>query len=276
MDNISNELDNSQKRIYTIAQVSDITDVTPHLRRITFKGDQFKDAIGCSSGMHLKIFLPLLGQTKAELPKMINGRPSWENPATKPIVRTYTIRLIDQLKGELSIEFFLHGDEGCASTWASNVKIGDELGIGIKPGKPLPQVDWYLFAGDETAIPAIAAMLESLPESARGMALLEVGSAVDTFEIKTDSSVIIRWFGRNGEPAAESGLLLSAIKDVSFPDPDFGSRLVWIAGEYTPVQAIRAYVTQKMGLNRDELRAVVYWKAGLAEDEFQHISKPHK
>jgi NADPH-dependent ferric siderophore reductase len=52
--------------------------------------------------------------------------------------------------------------------------------------------DWNLFADDETATPAIAAMLEALPAETSGIALLEVDSPSDIFKINTKSSVEVR------------------------------------------------------------------------------------
>ena len=40
--------------------------------------------------------------------------------------------------------------------------------------RPDPKADFHLLAGDETAVPAIAAALESLPENAMGAVFLEV------------------------------------------------------------------------------------------------------
>ncbi|WP_158001988.1 siderophore-interacting protein [Pseudorhizobium pelagicum] len=43
------------------------------------------------------------------------------------------------------------------------------------------EADWYLFAGDETALPAIARMLEQLPRTASAVVIVEV---TDELEIQ--------------------------------------------------------------------------------------------
>ena len=44
---------------------------------------------------------------------------------------------------------------------------------------PDPEADWYLFAGDEAALPAIGAALEALPDDAIGRVFIEVAGPDD-------------------------------------------------------------------------------------------------
>src|SRR5690606_21164117 len=86
-----------------------------------------------------------------------------------PRLRTYTVRAWDPDALELTLDFVHHGDEGLAGPWAANARPGDELFM-LGPGggyAPDPGADWHLLAGDESALPAIAASLEALPEGAR-------------------------------------------------------------------------------------------------------------
>jgi NADPH-dependent ferric siderophore reductase len=268
MKTASNE-QQAPRQIFTNAEVVAIKDITTSLRRFTFRDEKFKEAYGFEQGIHMKVLIPAAGQSKAVLPQTVAGKPYWPDPETQPVRRTYTIRRLDPEKAELDIEFVLHGDNGPASAWASKAEVNDYLGIGMRPGKALRPADWYLFMGDETAIPAIAAMLEILPEHAKGTAFLEVGSVTDTFEIRTPSAVQIRWLSREGEKAEGSDLLLNAIRDTEFPDPDQESAYVWMAGEAKAVKSIKDYARDELGLKQDELHAVVYWRAGTAEDELR-------
>lgn len=87
----------------------------------------------------------------------------------KSVVRTYTIR--DQRLGELDVDFALHvdaeGQAGPATRWALAAQPGDVIDVGGPgPAKPLPPgFGTYLVAGDMTALPAISANLEALPEN---------------------------------------------------------------------------------------------------------------
>ncbi|BAS07438.1 uncharacterized protein Mb2919c [Arthrobacter sp. Hiyo4] len=98
-----------------------------------------------------------------------------------PFTRTYTVRWVDTEAQELAIDFVIHGDEGLAGPWAAAAKPGDTFTF-TGPGgayNPAPDADWYLFAGDEAALPAIAAAIESLPAEAAGLAFIEVDSDAD-------------------------------------------------------------------------------------------------
>ncbi len=253
------------------ATVCAIQDTAPHLRRISLQHDLLKEVGPLAAGAHFKVFIPRIKGTQAVLPDLSAGRPFWPDEKNKPYIRTYTVRNIDRESGILDVEFVLHGDGGPASAWAGKASIGDYLGIGIKrTGKIHDRLDWYLFAGDETAIPAITAMLDFLPAEATGFAFLEVANHADKFQVHSDSTVEIRWLIRDEIPAEKSELLLNAVKDVIPPDPASKSRYAWIAGEENMVRSIRRFAAGELGLNREELHATVYWKAGLSEDDYHH------
>lgn len=260
------------KSISINARVCTMQDTAPHLRRISLKHELLKEVGTIAPGIHFKIFIPSIKGAQAVLPDLSAGRPFWPDEKTKPAVRTYTVRSIDRVNGILDVEFVLHGDNGPASAWAGSASVGDYLGIAIKKsGKIYDPSDWYLFAGDETAIPAIAAMLEAMPAGKTGVAFLEVAHDSDRFQIKTNSNIEIRWLIRNGQPPEQSELILNAVKDLILPDPALQSRYAWIAGEDNMVRTMRKYAGEKLGLNREELHATVYWKSGLSEDNYQRI-----
>ncbi|MCW3465772.1 siderophore-interacting protein [Chitinophaga nivalis] len=258
------------QNFYAHAAVTAIKDVSPHLRRFTFKAYGLKAVHFCRPGNHIKIFIPQPGSAEIALPDVSSGRPNWPDPTQKPVMRTYTLRKIDPGKEELDIEFALHDDNnGAACAWAMLAKPGDLLGIGMKAGKTLREADWYFMGGDETAIPAIAAMLESLPATATGMAYLEVDTPADTFEIITRSAVQIRWLYRNGTRPEASRLLLQALQSAPLPAAAVSTRYVWVSAEAEVVKAVKQYAKNELLLQREELHATVYWKAGESEDEYQ-------
>jgi NADPH-dependent ferric siderophore reductase len=168
--------------------------------------------------------------------------------------------------GTIAIEFVLHGDSGPASAWAGRAKVGDLLGLGIRTGKKATTADWYLFAGDETALPAIAAQIASLPAHAKGVALLEVNSEEGCFELSAPPGLTISWLFRRGIAPAASDLLCRQLSETTIPAAPL-CRYIWVAGEAAMINQVRAYAKTQLDLVHGELHATVYWSAGISEDE---------
>ena len=70
------------------------------------------------------------------------------------------------------------------------------------------QADWRLFTGDETALPGIAAMIESLPAGERAFAIVEVAGPDDEQPIETAAELEVLWLHRGGAPVAPSRALV--------------------------------------------------------------------
>jgi iron complex transport system ATP-binding protein len=72
-----------------------------------------------------------------------------------------------------------------------------------------------LLAGDETAVPAISAILESLPPYMSGQAILEVPESGDFQDVMTAADVEISWLARSGAaggPVPHGRLLQEAVR----------------------------------------------------------------
>ena len=93
--------------------------------------------------------------------------------ATSPRRRTYTVRRWDEAAGELTLDFVSHGDEGLAGPWAAAAVPGDQIALQGPGGEyaPDPAADWHLFAGDASALPAIAARSNACGRARRPLRL---------------------------------------------------------------------------------------------------------
>lgn len=189
-----------------------------------------------------------------------------------PHTRTYTVRWVDAAAGELAIDFVIHGDEGLAGPWAAAAQPGDTL-IFTGPGggyNPDPAADWYLLAGDEAALPAIAAVIESLPSEARGLAFLEVDTDADIQPIAAPAALELVWLKRDGAPAGGSDLLVNAVRDAEWPD---GRVDVFAHGERGYMKGLREVLFRQRGLERGQVSLSGYWAMGRVEDDFQAEKK---
>ncbi len=93
----------------------------------------------------------------------------------RPVIRTLTPRRFDAA-GELEVQVVVH-DGGAASQWASAAAPGDAVAMS-GPGRGY-RIDadaaGFLLVGDETAIPAIAQLLEWMPPAMAVEVHIEVG-----------------------------------------------------------------------------------------------------
>ena len=154
-----------------------------------------------------------------------------------PVTRTYTVRSVDREAGTLTLDFVVHGDEGLAGPWARDAQPGDRVAF-MGPGgaySPDPQADWHLLAGDLSAVPAIAAALEAMPDDARGLAFLVVDSDEDRLELTAPQGVEVVWTtGAQGGAATE--LLSTVLQSRPWPD---GRVQVFAHGERESIKLVR-------------------------------------
>ncbi len=234
-----------------------VTDITPHMRRITVGGPELAGFVSLGSDDHIKLFFAETPEQQAALENMTFGGDK-EGP--KPAMRDYTPRRYDLELGELDIDFVLHGD-GPASTWAEQAAPGQHLYIGGPRGSMIvpDMFDSYLLIGDETALPAIARRLEELPANRQVLALIEVPNAAEQQELKSAANVEVQWLHR------EAGQdLLSAVKGITLPS---GSLYTWIATESQTSRRVRRVLLDDFGVNEDFLKAAGYWKADASTED---------
>jgi len=216
------------------------TYLSPHYIRVVLTGDDIHRFAHLTVGTNNKIFIP----------------PA--NPQQETIRRTYTHRALNLETAEMHIDFVAHGDEGPASSWAIHCKEGDPLEVAMKDkANPLyPPADWYLLAGDHTALPVISVILETLPSNATGTAIIQVAGPEDMLELTAPAQFEIKWIFKS-----HNNELPDAVKNVVIPAT---RKFVFLAAEAEAIKNMRTYFSEA-GLTREELSAQNYWKAGNAE-----------
>jgi NADPH-dependent ferric siderophore reductase len=185
-------------------------------------------------------------------------------PEDWPVKRTYTLRWVDHGAQRLAIDFVVHGDEGVAAPWARDARPGDTVVATGSGGAyaPDPTADWHLFVGDESALPAIASALETLPVDARGAAYLQSAAESGRYDLVGPDGIRQTWLTG---PAERTTLLADAV--AAWPWP--GGRVqVFAHGERESMKAVRA-VLKERGVPREDLSLSGYWACGRNEDRFQ-------
>jgi NADPH-dependent ferric siderophore reductase len=274
-------------------QVTGVRQLTPCMIRVSLGGPDLAGFVNDGPDQRIKIFLPLPGQLVPMLPSELGEHDNWfaayrAIPADiRPVMRTYTLRRHRPETGEVDIDFAIHGDLGPASRWATTAKCGDALTIfgPYADYDPTPGTDWQLLIGDETALPAIGAIVESLPAGVRAHAFVEVDDEAEQQAYLTMGDVTFTWVHRhdtpdpqaaplavtNGVPASEGlqarpvvGPLLDAVRAAEFPA---GKPYVWLGGEAGAVKELRRHLVNDRGIAREDLYFVGYWRRGRSEDD---------
>jgi NADPH-dependent ferric siderophore reductase len=236
--------------------------LSPHLVRIVLSGEQFEKFVtNESTDKYVKIYFakPELGLTP---PFDVAALRDTLAPEDLPVTRTYTVRQVDLEARTLSIDFVVHGDEGLAGPWADAAQPGDLLTFSGPGGgyAPDPASPWHLFAGDQSALPAIASALAALPATAAGLAFIQVASANEILELAAPGAVQIQWlFG------TDPGDLSIAVDAATWLP---GRPQVFAHGERSAMKGLRE-VFSAHGVLRGDLSLSGYWAQGRTEDRFQ-------
>jgi NADPH-dependent ferric siderophore reductase len=296
--------------VLAVATVASVERVSPSFVRVTFSGADLADfgTPGRVLDQRIKLVFPAPGASVPRLAPSDNWYSAWLAlpDDERGAMRTYSIRelLVTDEGTRLVVDFVLHlapGSTGPASRWADAAAEGDELlvigprrgrkedgGIEYAPGDARA----ILLAGDETAAPAIARILEDVDRDTQGVAFIEVPEDADILPIATPPGVEVRWLPRSGSahgtqliPAVLNHLGAAAptvIADVDTDDPlwetptysglgeavetgeNHADRYFWIAGESGVVTTLRRHLVKDLGVDRSQVAFMGYWRHGVA------------
>lgn len=241
--------------------VQRVCELTPRMRRVTLAGPELGTFVRdgrelpafrtLSHDDHVQVFFPAPGESRAVLPGQGDGVLEWPDQPPRPIHRDYTPRRFDPGAGELDLDLVVHG-EGPASAWAESVRVGDSLSIaGPHSSAIVPPAEWYLLAGDETALPAIARWLDVAPSSVRADVVVEVADPAERQSLPD----WVTWVFRDA-----GGSLASAVRALEWRADDVSAVFAWAAGEAGAVRDIRRYLSRERALPRTRMSVNGYWR----------------
>ncbi|MEU9453686.1 siderophore-interacting protein [Streptomyces sp. NPDC048277] len=259
-------------------QVARTRRLGPSLVRVTFAGDDLTHFHSHGCDQSLSLFIPAEGRTEPAVPVEL-GDGWWQAWRELPddvraVMRSYTLRALRRHPDEIDIDFALHGVEpgaacaaGPASRWAARARAGDRvflLGPAVADNRairfrPPADTDLVLIWGDQTAVPAATAILESLPAATRVHAWLEVPHAGDIQDVTTLADARIEW--------VVGGTAHEAVRDARLPAAE--RPYVWIAGESGRVKELRRHFVGERGVDRRRVTFVGYWRQGLTEEQLR-------
>ncbi|PRX44190.1 NADPH-dependent ferric siderophore reductase [Prauserella shujinwangii] len=257
---------------YRTVQVTSARRIAPRLTRVTFTGTDLRDFTSVAPDQYVKVFFPPEGHRRPRLPPPVHGDDtvSWYRTylampdGVRPPMRTYTVRAHRPEARELDIDFVLHADPGPASAWAERAEPGDEVALlGPHGLYAVPEgTSWQLLVGDESAIPAIGALLEALPDGAAARVFVEVEGPEDELDLATRGEVDLRWVHRSG--AAHGQAVLAAVRAADLPA---GQPYAWLAGESSLVRFTRRHLVRERGVDKRAITFCGYWRRGASEED---------
>jgi len=290
------------------SRVSAITDLTPSFRRFTFTGSDLADYGDPGFDQRVKVVFPTDAIGLEAMPTGDDWYTRWRElpEGERPPFRTYTTRRVRGEAGEVDIDMVAHGVAGPASVWIDRAVVGDEVLIlapttahtGVSYGidfVPPARTDSLLLAGDETAAPAIAVILEQLPVDATGVVVLELPCPDDMGYLPHHPGFEYR-IGARGDAERHSHLVPavravaarlvargpgSAVEEVDIdagilwevPRTAKGGAALksaplyaWLAGESAAIKTLRRHLVAERGVDRRAVAFMGYWRLGRAEN----------
>jgi len=267
----------------------------PSLLRVTLGGAALEGFASGGRDQRIKLFLPHPGQDAPVVPTEAGEAwfAEWRrmDPAVRGVMRSYTVRERRRFPAEeLDIDFALHGGaggpdgEGAASAYGAGAAAGPACrwAAGARPGdrvtvlgpvtddnagvdfRPPPGTDWVLLCGDETALPAIAGILDWLPPGTAAKVWIEVPHAGDVQTLHTLADADITWLVRDNRHGPRTDAMLDSVAAASFPP---GTPYAWIAGESGTVKALRRHLVRERELPRSAVTFTGYWRRDTTEEQ---------
>jgi NADPH-dependent ferric siderophore reductase len=244
-----------------LTEVRAVEDLNPRLRKITFGGSDLTEFAPLGPDTFLFVLLPPPGR-----PDLTIGRDfSWERVPEmpedeRPVGAYYTLREWRPADAELDMLFVLHDDAGPASRWATSAQPGDQVALwGPRESyAPPANTDWFLLVADETGLPAVATILESLADDTKAFVFAEVQSLDQRIELPEGDHRTITWIERGDRaPGTAPELLEEAVRALPWPA---GHVYAWGGGESRAMTRVRRFLRDEVGLRREQVNLVAYWR----------------
>ncbi|TQJ30539.1 siderophore-interacting protein [Microbacterium sp. SLBN-146] len=254
--------------------------LSPHWMRVTLGGGEIDRFRPMGFDQWFRIFLPLggdegLDRLPAKANKLFGYLKYLRIPdGVRPVMRNYSVRQYRPADGtrgaELDVDFVLHGSAaegtaGPASRWAETCEPGESVvlideGLAFNPERGTERV---LLIADETGLPAVSSICASLPETATGLAIIEIPDAADALDFARPAGIDVRWIVRDaaakpGEPALAA---LTGLSSKEFPGSDVHA---YIVGEQALPTGARRHLIAERGVDKNLVSFCGYWRIGAA------------
>lgn len=185
----------------------------------------------------------------------------------RPRSRRLTVRSWDPQAHVFALDVLTHSGRGFAGVWAERAEPGDVLWFQGPSGsyRPDPDADWHLFAGDESALPAIAASLEAVPAGRSCVVLVVVDTEAHEIDLSSPGDVDVRWLHRS-RAAEPERLLVDALESLTWRPGQLG---VFLHGEAGEVRAARKHLVADRGIDPQAASISPYWRRDHDDEQWR-------
>lgn len=237
-------------------RVRSTEELSPRMLRVILGGEELEGFEIPGPASSVRLLIPPSGADDIVMPEWTGNQFELPDGSRAPI-RTFTPRAFDTERLELTLDIVLH-ESGAASDWARGARIDDEVAVS-GPGRrePIdPEARSHLLVGDESAIPAICQLLESIPPDQRIDVHIEITEPNARIELPPHGAATVTWHDADSERAPGDAVVAAVSAIDELPDA------VWVAGEAAAVQRLRTHLFDERGRSRSSVTARGYWKHG--------------
>jgi NADPH-dependent ferric siderophore reductase len=245
---------------FRLVAVRRVQQLTRYMTRVTVQGTDLEGFSVEKPAASVRLLLPPSGESELTMPEW-NGNEFLLLDGQRPIIRTLTPRRVRPESLELDLEIVIHG-AGAASEWARSARSGAPAAVS-GPGRGYaidPAAPAFLLAGDETAIPAISQLLETLPVETPVQVYIEVAHSDARLPLPDHPRARVEWLDLPAGSSPGDALVASVGGAELAPEIR-----IWAAGEAASMQRIRVHF-RELGLPRNRATVRGYWKRGRRGD----------
>jgi len=232
--------------------------VTPRMRRVVFRASRLSTLLNWSHH-HVRLLFPPEGRVPHWPRQSTSGRLNWPGGDDVLSSRVYTIRWVDERTSTFAVDFVMHHEtaSGPGVAFAHRARPGATVGLVGPGGGGTPTGKKLLLLGDETALPAIARIVESVAGQATIQAVVEVNDITETAYLSPAPSLQVDWLPRNGRPAGDPTMFLAALENHVKDKPQHLT--VWAGCEHGVAAELRARLSARL-LDNIKTSITAYWK----------------
>src|SRR5699024_1955709 len=127
---------------------------------------------------------------------------------------------------------------------------------------PDPEADWHLLVGDESALPAIAAALEVIPNGTPALVRLVCDGEDHEIALPTPDRLDLVWLHRS-VATKDPSMLTTAVRSLDFPA---GRPHAFVHGEADEIRSLRRHLLSERGLARSDMSCSPYWRRTMSDE----------